>query len=374
MMKRTRIAIAILTVFTTVSFSVVPLVAQAQTSQEQNQATALMRGYRTGYSDGYQTGVADAAANATREFQSKSEYDHADRAFNPAWGSIEDYRDGYRQGYEVGYNAAYDHKSFDSSIPPNLTRRTEDTTVQSPVDSNKRPGDQTKPQDNQQTNQTSSTNSQTSSTNSQTSSTNSQTSATDNQSQQTDNTDPNGNGPLVMPRDTIMTGELVNGLSTETSQKGDQFQVRVLSPNQYQGATLYGHIEQVKRPGKAKGTSELQLAFDKITLSNGRSAKLVAQVIEVIPNGSSQGVGKVDSEGGVNGSDNTKNDVKKVGIATGIGAAIGALFGGGLGAAVGASIGAGVGTAGVLTQRGKDIYLNRGQHLRIRTNADAEIQ
>ena len=82
----------------------------------------------------------------------------------------------------------------------------------------------------------------------------------------------------------------------------------------------------------------------------------------------------MDSEGGVNGTDSTRNDVKKIGIATGIGAALGALFGGGVGAAVGASIGAGVGTAGVLTQRGKDIYLNKGQHLRIRTNSDAEIQ
>ena len=107
---------------------------------------------------------------------------------------------------------------------------------------------------------------------------------------------------------------------------------------------------------------------------SNRESKLVAQVIEVIKNGSDQGVGKVDSEGGVNGSDSTKSDVKKVGIATGIGAALGAIFGGGVGAAVGATIGAGVGTAGVLTQRGKDIYLNQGQHLRIRTNADAEIQ
>src|ERR1043166_7862062 len=352
-MKTIRVAIAILTIFTTVYFSVLPVPAQAQTSQDQTQATALMRGYRTGYSDGYQSGVADVATNAAREFQNKTEYDHADRAFNPAWGSVEEYRDGYRQGYEVGYNAGYDHKSFDSSIPPNLTRRTDDTTVQYPRDQNKQPGDQTQPPNNQQTNQPA---------------------AANNQSQPTDNNDPNGNGPVVLPRDTIMSAELMNNLSTETSQRGDQFQLRGVDPNQYQGAGLYGHVEQVKRPGKAKGTAELQLAFDKITMSNGRSAKLVAQVIEVMPNGASQNVGKVDAEGGVNGSDATKSDVKKVGIATGIGAAIGALFGGGVGAAVGAGIGAGVGTAGVLTQRGKDIYLNRGQHLRIRTNADAEIQ
>ena len=347
-MKIIKVATAILTTLT-IGLSLFPI-ASAQTSQDQNQATALMRGYRTGYSDGYPEGAADVSRNANREFRSKSEYDKADRAFNPQWGTLEEYRDGYRQGYEAGYNAAYDHKSFDSSIPPNLTRRTEDSTVQYPIDQNKQAGDATKqPVDpnNQTTNQTT------------------------NQTNQADNTN-DVNGPSVLPRDTVLRVELMTNLSTETSQTGDRFQARVIEPGPYQGAILDGHLQQVKRPGKAKGNAELQLSFDKITLNN-RSAKLVAQVIEVMKRDDT-GVGKVDSEGGVNGSDSTKNDVKKVGIATGIGAAIGAIFGGGVGAAVGASIGAGVGTAGVLTQRGKDIYLNQGQHLRIRTNADAEIQ
>jgi flagellar biosynthesis/type III secretory pathway protein FliH len=354
-MKIFKVATAFLTSLTIIALSVLPLAASAQTAQDQNQATAIMRGYRTGYSDGYQEGVADVNKSANREFRNKSEYDKADRAFNPSWGAVEEYRDGYRQGYEAGYNAAFDHKSFDSSIPPDLTRKTEDSTVQYPIDQNKQPADPNKqPADpNNQTN--SPANNQ----------------ASNPTTTQTDNTD--ANGPLVLPRDTILRVELMRNLSTESSQKGDPFQVRVIEPGQYQGAVLDGHLQQVKRPGKAKGTAELQLAFDKITLNN-RSAKLVAQVIEVIKNGGDQGVGKVDSEGGVNGSDSTGSDVKKVGIATGIGAALGALFGGGVGAAVGATVGAGVGTAGVLRQRGKDIYLNQGQHLRIRTNADAEIQ
>jgi hypothetical protein len=343
-----------------------PWAANAQTTQEQNQATALMRGYRTGYSDGYQEGVADAARNANREFRNKQDYDRADRAFNPSWGALEEYRDGYRQGFESGYNAAYDHKPFDSSIPPDLKRRTEDTTVQYPTDANKQPGDSIKqPSDpsKQPGDQTKQPGDQTKPID--------PNNPVDNQNTQSDN---NGNGPLVLPRDTILSVELLNNLSTEVSQRGDRFQARVVDSGPYQGAMLEGHVERVQRPGKAKGNAELQLAFDRISMTNGRSAKVVAQVIEVMKTGASQGVGKVDSEGGVNGSDSTRNDVKKVGIATGIGAAIGALFGGGVGAAVGASIGAGVGTAGVLTQRGKDIYLSQGQHLRIRTNSDAEIQ
>jgi hypothetical protein len=86
------------------------------------------------------------------------------------------------------------------------------------------------------------------------------------------------------------------------------------------------------------------------------------------------GVGTVDPEGGVKGRDSTKDDVSKVGAATGIGAIIGAIAGGGKGAAIGAAIGGGIGTGGVLSQRGKDIRLPRGQRLKIRTATDTRLQ
>ncbi len=93
-----------------IAFSVPAAGVSAQDPQTQNQATALMRGYRTGYSDGYQAGVNDLASNATREFRTKPEYDHADRAYNSNYGTLEEYRDGYQQGFEAGYNAGYDRK------------------------------------------------------------------------------------------------------------------------------------------------------------------------------------------------------------------------------------------------------------------------
>ncbi len=82
-----------------------------------------------------------------------------------------------------------------------------------------------------------------------------------------------------------------------------------------------------------------------------------------------ENVGDVDDEGGVRGKSTTKDDVTKVGAGAGIGAIIGAIAGGGKGAAIGAVIGGSVGTAGVLTQRGKDIRLEPGQQLRIRTTS-----
>ncbi len=99
-----------------------------------------------------------------------------------------------------------------------------------------------------------------------------------------------------------------------------------------------------------------------------------AQVIEVVDSGGGDGVGDVDEEGGVKGKDRTKDDVAKIGSSAGVGAIIGAIFGGGKGAAIGAAIGGAVGTGGVLTSGGKNVRLDHGQHLRIRTSTDTNFQ
>jgi len=338
-MKILRCSLALLFAFTLLAPSQLGFKAIAQDPV----VTALMRGYRTGYSDGYQAGVGDKGANAPKEFRNKAEYDRADRAFNASWGALEEYRDGYRQGFEVGYGAGYDRRPFDSSIPADLRRRTEDNTVQYPVDQNKTPVD-----------------------------TNNQNKTPVDNTNNGPGTGP-GNG-ITIPRDTILVVELLKEISTEISQQGDPFQARVVNPQQYNGAILEGHIAQLNRPGKAKGKAQLQLSFEQIKFPTGQAAKISGQVIEVIANGGSQGVGKVDSEGGVQGESSTKQDAGKIGVPAGIGAVFGAIFGGGSGAAIGAGIGAGVGTAGVLTSRGKEIRLSQGQQLRVRTSADVEVQ
>ena len=332
-MKNLRFA---LTLFLLATFVTVPLVAapvKALDPQTQNQASAITRGYRTGYSDGYQAGVNDVAGNAARDFRNKTEYEHGDRAYNSNYGPLAEYRDGYQQGFEVGYSAGFDRKPFDSSIPQDLRRKSDESSVGYPKD----------PKTPDPTSQ---------------------------QSQPTQTVTVTD----AIPRDTIMRVELLSNLSTDASQKGDQFQVRVIEPKEYEGATIEGRVVNVKRAGRARSTAQLQLAFEEIRFTDGRTSKMSAQVIEVIPGGGSQGAGKVDSEGGVQGTNSTKRDVTKVGGAAGIGAVIGAIAGGGAGAAIGATIGAGVGTAGVLSERGRDIELNRGQQLRIRTAGDVSVQ
>jgi hypothetical protein len=309
---------------------------------------ALERGYRTGYSDGYQAGYRDTSVSAARDYRNKDEYRRADRAYASTYGALEDYRDGYQQGFEAGYETGYERRGFNSTIPANLSRRgTVDT--QSDPDPVPVSGGSTNGGNNNSIGSNSGGSSSS-----------------------------GGGGPTgaanvsYIPADTTLRIELLTNLSTDTTQRGDRFEARVVEPAEYQGAMIEGHVTRVKRPGKIKGNAELQLAFDKIS-SNGRWTDFKAQVVEVVDNGNSDGIGDVDEEGGVKGKDRTKDDVAKVGASAGVGAIIGAIFGGGKGAAIGAAIGGAAGAGGVLTSSGRDVRLDHGQHLSIRTSRETRF-
>jgi hypothetical protein len=319
---------------------------QGQTSQ----ASALERGYRTGYSDGFSAGSRDIADHAARDYRNNEEYQRGDRSFHEAWGTLEDYRDGYQQGFEIGYNAGYDRRPFESSIPAGLSRRgTTDPGTANQTDNSSQPSDPGTSGQNP----------------------NGQASGQAN----TVNSQSNGamSGAFSIPRDTILTVELESGLSTDTSRNGDRFQARIIEPREFAGAIVDGRVTHVKRAGKVKGTSELQLAFEAIHLPDGRTAPLNANVAELVYMGNRDEAGKVDSEGGVKGRSSTKDDISRVGASTGIGAIIGAVVGGGQGAAIGAAIGAGVGAGSVFSKRGQDVRLDRGQQMKIRTATETRV-
>jgi hypothetical protein len=302
----------------------------------QGQSTALERGYRTGYSDGYSAGSRDVTDHSARDYQNKEDYKSADRSFSDSWGSIEDYRDGYRQGFEKGYAAGYDREQFNSALPAGFGRRGNAGPKQ--VDVN--------------------------------------ISTPDNNTVATDNADApvatQTGGAISIPRNTVLALELLTPVSTDVSQRGDRFQARVVEPAQYAGFIVEGRVVEVKRPGKVKGVGQLQLAFDQIRSTDHRTLPIRAELMEITPMGDQQQP-EVDAEGGVKGKDSTKDDAAKVGAASGIGAIIGAIAGGGKGAAIGAVIGGGAGTAGVMTQRGKDVRLEQGQQLKIRTSTDTGV-
>src|ERR1044072_9579236 len=112
-----------LVVLLSISLSMLAIVSAAASAEQGGQSTALERGYRTGYSDGYTAGYKNISVNAPRDYQSKEDYKSADRSFNGAWGTIEDYRDGYRQGFEAGYSAGYERQQFNSNLPVGFKRR-----------------------------------------------------------------------------------------------------------------------------------------------------------------------------------------------------------------------------------------------------------
>jgi hypothetical protein len=318
-------------------------------SAAQTQSTALERGYRTGYSDGYSAGSRDVADKGARDYRVTGDYQRADRNYNEAWGTIEDYRDGYQQGFEAGYNAGYDRREFQSTIPTGLSRR--GATGPAPVDNDpnatvQRPA-QTAPDDSQN--------------------------AADNSSVSSAPVNNAPNGPFLISRDTVMLVELLSGISTDATQRGDRFQARVIEPREFAGATIDGRVTNVKRAGKVKGTAQLQLAFETIHLPDGRTAGFGADVVDIIDTGREDS-GRVDSEGGVRGKSSTKDDITKVGASTGIGALIGAVIGGGEGAAIGAAIGGAAGAGTVLSKRGQDVRLANGQQIKIRTTTETRIQ
>jgi hypothetical protein len=328
-------ALVALPAFSVASARYSPLAAQ--------QSGTLERGYRTGYSDGYQQGYRDSAEpQATRQSINDEDVQN-DRGYNQTYGSLEDYRDGYVQGFKTGYDEGFARQPFDSSPPPNLSRRssTVDDTYGSASGSNNT-GSSTTIDNN--TGSSSGGGGRTATT----------------------------GGPVYIPKDTIMSVELLTNLSTEASQQGDRFQARVLEPAEYEGAMIDGRVTRVKRPGRVKGTAQLQLSFDQIRLPDNRWANLEAQVIEVVDMGGSGG-GDVDEEGGVKGRSSTKDDIVKIGAGTGIGAVIGAILGGGHGAAIGAVIGGAIGTGGAISSRGNEIRLPRGQQLKIRTSRETRI-
>src|SRR4029078_5356456 len=99
-------------------------------------------------------------------------------------------------------------------------------------------------------------------------------------------------------------------------------------------------------------------------MRDGRSYSF-AGILESVrtPNGD---VVRIDNEGAVRDSDQTKTTVTRTAIGTAVGAIIGAIAGGGKGAAIGAVIGAGAGAGSVYVQGRNDVDLTAGTEITVR--------
>lgn len=308
---------------------------------------AHQHGYRGGYEDGFIKGKSDVNEAQPRDFENSEAYNRADRTYKESMGTLAEYQEGYRIGFEMGYNDGYFGRPYSLSLPTNLGKVVIATVNASTISA---PSSRPRTADDSRT-------------------------VSDNRSTE----------PETRPRDRAVSSSsrrnsiivqdgiqmkirLNDQISTKINKEGDKFTAVVLDPTDYADAVIEGHISKLNKSGKASGKTELALVFDAIHLRDGREGRFAAQVEKIYQ---SEKVKTVDDEGNVESSSRTKDTAVRTGGGAVLGAIIGGVAGGGKGAAIGAAIGAGVGAGSVFVEGGKELTLEPGTEMLIRSAAPA---
>jgi hypothetical protein len=163
--------------------------------------------------------------------------------------------------------------------------------------------------------------------------------------------------PLV-PAGTDLKVRLNDTLSSKDSRVGDKFTATVINPARFDEGRVYGHIKSIVKSGRIKGRTTMNLAFDSITLSDGRSGTLHGYVTHVYGD-----KGRTDEEGGVQSESRGRQTIKRSGIGATAGAIIGAIAGGGKGAAIGLIVGGAAGAGSVAMGGGKELKIENGTEM-----------
>ncbi|MGH9754746.1 MAG: hypothetical protein ACREA2_18365 [Blastocatellia bacterium] len=297
---------------------------------------AYQHGYHNGYEDGFTKGKSDFNENQPRDFESSDAFNRANRGYRPYMGTKVEFEESYRSGFELGYNDGFFGRPFTVSLPSNLRR-----VVIAAVNSSSPP----------------------------------EPAAPAPVSPAPRDADPDRNDRLsrrpIVPDGVEMKIRLSTEISTKTNREGDKFTAVVLDPSDYAEAVIEGHIAALNKSGRATGKTEMSLAFDSIQLRNGRGSRFAAQVEKVYQ---SETVKTVDEEGNVETGSRTKDTATRSIGGGALGAIIGGIAGGGKGAAIGAIIGAGVGAGSVYVQGEKDLILEPGTEILIRSAAPARTR
>jgi hypothetical protein len=272
---------------------------------------AYEHGYKAGYADGYDAGKNDYTDRIDRDYRNHTLYREADRGYQSRFGPLVDYKEGYTLGFEVAYFDGYIGRAYDSVIPPNIARP--DRRIGPVI--GQRDRERSKPQ-------------------------------------------------MFIPEGTLLRIRLETKLRTNTSCEGDRFVASVVEPNKFEGAVIRGHIAKIERTGRMTGRTEMTLDFDTITLRDGRNGPFQAQIEKVF---ATESVKSIDEEGNIESASKTKEtEIRTIGGAV-LGAIIGGIAGGGKGAGIGAIIGAGAGAGSVYVQGDKDLILEPGMQMLVRT-------
>jgi hypothetical protein len=162
-------------------------------------------------------------------------------------------------------------------------------------------------------------------------------------------------GTLTVPAGTILLIRINDYLSSDRNQIGDQFTAVLENPlvvNGWvvarRGQVIVGHVKDVRKAGRIKGTSELGVELTDLTAVDGHQVPILTELWK--------------------GSGGTSHgqDAATVATTTGLGALIGSAADWGTGAAIGAGAGAVAGIGAVLLTRGRPTILLPEEQLSFR--------
>jgi len=303
-----------------------------------------------------------------RDFQRSDAYQHRDRSSEQAQGSSNQYTQGYQLGFELGYIDGYYGRTRNSAVPVNAENRSNAAALTNADHAR----DQELAREQQLARDQQGARDQQAAKDQQVA--RDQQAARDAWDRRGDPSHARSSEPVIIPDDTEIRLRLTTPISTRTSKSGDRFRAVVLPPSgsftadsrsrYYEGATIEGHIASLNRSGRVNGRTELALAFDSITLADGRRGALNADLEKILE---SETVKKVDEEGRIESGNRTRDSEVRGGVGAGAGALIGGLIGGGKGAIIGLLVGGAAGVGTVYVEGNNDLILENGTEMVIRT-------
>lgn len=300
-------------------------------------ATPFAQGYQAGYNDGFTQGETDWSNRQDRDFRRSDKWQQRDTT------TAEEYREGYDIGFEIAYSDGYFGRARSAAVPRNAevvaalstqrARRQRDA-----MDDRRR--DTRDARDNR-----------------------------DNNDRRSRDTYRQASGPLNVPNGTELRIRLSSPISTKSGRVGDTFKATVVSPSTYETATVEGHIATLNKSGRISGKTEVGLAFDSITASDGRYARIDADLVRIYE---SENVKRVDEEGRVETGSRTRDSEVRGGVGAAAGAILGGIVGGGKGALIGLIVGGAAGVGSVYVDGNKDLILDPGTEMVIRVVAQKD--
>jgi hypothetical protein len=288
-------------------------------------ATPYGQGYQKGYTDGFAQGETDWSNNTRPDFRRSDKWQQRDA------GSSEEYRLGYELGFELSYADGYYGRARNAEVPRNAEVIAKAAALADQQRARRERPDRDR---------------------------------TDNDRGQREPNRPRPSAPLNIPSGTELRIRLSSPISTKTGRVGDTFKATVVSPSTYEGATVEGRIATLNKSGRVSGKTEVGLAFDSVTAPDGRSTRIDGELVRVYE---SENVKRVDEEGRVETGSRTRDSEVRGGIGAAAGAIIGGIVGGGKGALIGLIVGGAAGVGTVYVEGNKDLILDPGTEMVIRT-------